>query len=138
MIRKKRVWVNGCFDILHEGHFELLRFAATFGDVYIGIDTDLRVRKLKGPGRPVNNELFRADILSELRFIKKVFIFDTDFELRSIVKKIKPDFLVIGSDYKDKTIIGAESEKKIVFYEKTNHSTTSIIEKIKIRNEEAD
>jgi rfaE bifunctional protein nucleotidyltransferase chain/domain len=137
MIRKKRVWVNGCFDILHEGHFELLRFAATLGDVYIGIDTDLRVRKLKGPGRPVNNELFRADILSELRFIKKVFIFDTDFELRSIVKKIKPDFLVIGSDYKDKIIIGAESAKKIVFYEKTNHSTTSIIEKIKIRNEEA-
>ena len=136
MIRKKRVWVNGCFDILHEGHFELLRFAASFGDVYVGIDTDLRVRKLKGPGRPVNNELFRADVLSELRFVKKVFIFDSDCELRQIMKRIKPDIMVIGSDYKDKTIIGAENAKQIVFYEKTNHSTTKVIEKI--RNEETD
>lgn len=136
MIRKKRVWVNGCFDILHEGHFELLRFASSLGDVYVGIDADLRVRKLKGSGRPVNNELFRADVLSELRFVKKVFIFDTDYELRTLTKRLKPDIMVIGSDYKDKTIIGAENVKRIVFFEKTEHSTTKVIEKI--RNEETD
>jgi rfaE bifunctional protein nucleotidyltransferase chain/domain len=134
MMRKRRVWVNGCFDILHEGHFELLRYAATFGDVYVGVDTDLRVRKLKGVGRPVNNELFRADVLSELRFVKKVFIFDTDYQLRTLIKRLKIDILVIGSDYKDKTIIGAENAKRIIFFERTEHSTTKVIEKI--RNEE--
>lgn len=131
MIRKKLIWVNGCFDILHPGHFELLRYAASLGNLHVGIDSDLRVRKLKGPGRPVNDDTFRADMLSSLTFVKKVYIFETDWDLRSTIKKLKPDFMVIGDEYKDKTIIGAESAKRIVFFPKSLHSTTEIINKIK-------
>lgn len=131
MIRKKLIWVNGCFDILHPGHFELLRYAASLGNLHVGIDSDLRVRKLKGPGRPVNDDTFRADMLSSLTFVKKVYIFETDWDLRSITKRLKPDIMVLGEEYKDKTIIGAENVKQIVFYKKTLHSTTEIINKIK-------
>ena len=130
MIRKT-VWVNGCFDILHPGHFELLRYAASLGKLHVGIDSDLRVRKLKGPGRPINDEGFRADMLSAFSFVKKVYIFETDWDLRSTLKKLQPDFMVIGDEYKDKAIIGAESVKRIVFFPKSLHSTTEVINKIK-------
>lgn len=131
MIRKKIVWVNGCFDILHPGHFELLRYAASLGNLHVGIDCDERVRKMKGPGRPINDETFRADMLSSLTFVKKVYIFETDWDLRSITKRIKPDFLVIGDEYKDKTIIGAENAKRVIFFPKSLLSTTEIINRIK-------
>jgi D-beta-D-heptose 7-phosphate kinase/D-beta-D-heptose 1-phosphate adenosyltransferase len=131
MIRKKTVWVNGCFDILHPGHFELLRYAASLGNVHVGIDSDDRVRKSKGPNRPIHDETFRADMLSSLTFVKKVYIFETDWDLRLITKKLKPDFLVIGDEYKDKTIIGAENAKRIVFFPKSLLSTTEIINRIK-------
>lgn len=131
MMRKKTVWVNGCFDIIHPGHFELLTYAATLGNLHIGIDSDERVRKLKGPGRPINDENFRADILSAFSFVKKVYVFDTDWDLRSITKKLKPDLMVIGEEYKDRTIIGAENVKRIIFYPRTLHSTTETINKIK-------
>ena len=131
MIRKKLIWVNGCFDILHPGHFELFRFASSLGNLHVGIDSDLRIRKMKGPGRPINDEGFRADMLSSLTFVKKVYIFEKDEDLRAITRRLKPDIMVIGEEYKDKTIIGAENVKEIVFYKKTLHSTTEIISKIK-------
>jgi len=129
--KKPIVWVNGCFDILHDGHLDLLEYASSLGELHIGIDCDLRVRKLKGIGRPVNSQTFRKRILKSLKYVKKVYIFELDQELRQITKKLKPDFMVIGSDYIDKTIIGAENMKEIVFYEKTYHSTSYIIKKIK-------
>ena len=131
MIRKKLVWVNGCFDILHPGHFELFRFASELGNLHVGIDADVRIRKMKGPGRPVNDEGFRADMLSSLTFVEKVYIFETDQDLRAITKRLKPDIMVIGEEYKDKTIIGAENVKEIIFFKKTLDSTTEIINKIK-------
>jgi D-beta-D-heptose 7-phosphate kinase/D-beta-D-heptose 1-phosphate adenosyltransferase len=131
MTRKKIVWVNGCFDIIHPGHFELLRYAATLGQLHVGIDSDLRVSKSKGPSRPIFDEGFRADMLTCFSFIKKVYIFETDWDLRLTMKKLKPDFMVIGDEYKDRTIIGAESVKRIVFFPKSLHSTTEIINKIK-------
>ena len=129
--KKPIVWVNGCFDILHDGHLDLLEYASSLGELHIGIDCDLRVRKLKGIGRPVNSQTFRKRILKSLKYVKKVYIFELDQELRQITKKLKPDFMVIGSDYIDKTIIGAENIKEIVFYQKTYHSTSYIIKKIK-------
>lgn len=128
---KPRVWVNGCFDILHEGHLNLLEYASSLGELHIGIDCDLRVRKMKGIGRPVNTQTFRKKILESLRFVHSVYIFETDFELRFLTKKINPKFMVIGDDYKGKTIIGAENIKEILFYTKTLHSTTETIKKIK-------
>jgi bifunctional ADP-heptose synthase (sugar kinase/adenylyltransferase) len=86
---------------------------------------------MKGPGRPINDEGFRADMLSSLTFVKKVYIFEKDEDLRAITRRLKPDIMVIGEEYKDKTIIGAENVKEIVFYKKTLHSTTEIINRIK-------
>ena len=86
---------------------------------------------MKGPGRPVNDEGFRADMLSSLTFVEKVYIFETDQDLRAITKRLKPDIMVIGEEYKDKTIIGAENVKEIIFFKKTLDSTTEIINKIK-------
>ena len=86
---------------------------------------------MKDAGRPINDETFRADMLSSLTFVKKVYIFETDWDLRSITKRLKPDIMVLGDEYKDKTIIGAENAKEIVFYKKTLHSTTEVINRIK-------
>lgn len=129
--KKTKVWVNGCFDILHEGHLDLLEFASCFGELHIGIDCDLRVRKMKGVGRPINTQGFRKKILESFRFVKSVYVFETDQELRNRIKKVSPDFMVIGDDYKVKNIIGAEYIKNIIFFNKTSHSTTNIIKKIK-------
>lgn len=127
----KIVWVNGCFDILHDGHLDLIEKAASLGELHIGIDCDLRVRKMKGVGRPVNSQEFRKRMLESLKFVKKVYIFELDQEIRQITKKLQPDYMVIGDDYRNKTIIGAENIKEIIFYHKTYHSTTFIIKKIK-------
>jgi len=129
--KKNIVWVNGCFDILHDGHLDLLEKASSLGELHIGIDCDLRVRKMKGVGRPVNSQDFRKRILETLKYVKKVYIFESDQEIRQITKKLQPDYMVIGNDYINKTIIGAENIKEIIFYEKTHHSTTFIIKKIK-------
>lgn len=129
--KKKIVWVNGCFDILHDGHLDLLEKASSLGELHIGIDCDLRVRKMKGVGRPINSQEFRKRMLESLKFVKKVYIFESDQEIRQITKKLQPDYMVIGNDYINKTIIGAENIKEIIFYEKTYHSTTFIIKKIK-------
>lgn len=129
--KKPIVWVNGCFDLLHEGHLDLLEYASSLGELHIGIDSDLRVRKLKGEGRPVNSQSFRKRILENLKYVKKVYTFELDQELRQLIKKINPDFMVIGNDYKEKNIIGAENIKEIIFFEKTYHSSTYIIKKIK-------
>jgi rfaE bifunctional protein nucleotidyltransferase chain/domain len=131
MTRKKIVWVNGCFDIIHPGHFELLRYASTLGELHVGIDSDTRVRKSKGPKRPVFDEWFRADMLTCFSFIEKVYIFETDTDLRMTMKRLSPDFMVIGDEYKDRTIIGAENVKEIIFFPKSLHSTTEVINRIK-------
>lgn len=109
---KKIVFTNGCFDILHRGHIEYLAKAASLGDVLIiGLNTDASVRKLKGENRPVQDEKSRALILSSLRFVSHVILFDeeTPYEL---IKALQPDILVKGADYKEDEIIGADIVKR--------------------------
>ena len=122
-----RVWVNGTFDVLHVGHVSLLQFASLFGKVRVGIDTDRRVKELKGDDRPVNNWNDRCLMLKELRSVKEVVGFDSDEELEKQIKTFKPDYCVIGSDYKDKKVIGSQYCKKLVFFDKIDgYSTTKI------------
>ena len=135
---KKIVFTNGCFDILHVGHKRYLQQAATLGDILVvGVNSDDSVRRLKGPERPVNSEQDRAEILSALGFIDYVVIFgeETPYEL---IKKIQPDVLVKGGDYKPEEVVGRDIVEArggrlelIPFVE--GKSTTRIIEKMRIK-----
>lgn len=124
----KKVIVNGTFDILHSGHVDLLNFAKTQGDyLIVAIDTDTRVQKLKGPSRPINNQEDRQHMLESLKSVDEVKVFDTDDELIEIIQDC--DIMVKGSDYRDKPVIG-EALVEVIFYDRTEHSTTKIIQDI--------
>lgn len=102
----KVVFTNGCFDILHRGHVEYLSKAADMGDVLVvGLNTDASVKRLKGEGRPVNNEEARALVLASLGFVDAVVLFDEDTPYE-LIKAVHPDVLVKGADYKVEEIVG--------------------------------
>jgi rfaE bifunctional protein nucleotidyltransferase chain/domain len=126
----KKVFVNGTFDILHRGHLALLTFARDQGDwLTVAIDSDRRVKQLKGHSRPINSIAERADLLRHLRAVDQVVVFDTDKELISLISQ--HDVMVKGSDYQDKHIVGADVCKEIVFFERLNeYSTTEKIQHI--------
>lgn len=124
-----RIWVNGAFDILHIGHIKLLKHAAAMGYLRVGIDTDERIKELKGPNRPFNCFKDRKEMLESLRFVDEVVEFGSEQELINEIKVYQPDVMVIGSDYKDKRIIGSEYVNKIVYFDRLeNVSTTSILQ----------
>lgn len=123
----KIIWTNGCFDILHAGHVELFKYAKSLGDIlFVGIDGDTRVKKIKGNNRPINNEHNRKIILDSIKYIDQVFIFDSSDALSSLVKNLAVDTIVVGDDYKDKHVIGSEYAD-VVFFEKIPHLSTSNI-----------
>lgn len=123
-----RIWVNGCFDVLHIGHIQLLEYAKTLGHVLVGVDSDERVKQLKGDDRPINSVEDRIKMLKSLKFVDDVCMFDTDIELNDILYLYQPDVIVIGDEYKSKNIIGLEHAKRIDFFEKKNDiSTTKIL-----------
>jgi D-beta-D-heptose 7-phosphate kinase/D-beta-D-heptose 1-phosphate adenosyltransferase len=126
----KKVWINGCFDILHYGHFKLIEYAKTFGDVLvIGIDSDNRVKQLKGNDRPFHSQYQREFNLMQINGVTDVVIFDTDIELRNNLKEFNPDVFVIGDEYMYKPIIGGEYAKEIKFFGKINgFSTTKLLD----------
>jgi D-beta-D-heptose 7-phosphate kinase/D-beta-D-heptose 1-phosphate adenosyltransferase len=130
------IWVNGCFDCLHLGHIELLKFAKSqIGQVYVGIDSDARIRLSKGQGRPYQDENTRYAVLESLKYVDKVMIFDTSYQLESLVEKFKPKMIVIGEEYKNKTIIGSKFCKEIKFFPRIEaYSTTNTLKKIKNYN----
>ena len=133
---KKVVFTNGCFDILHLGHFDYLAKAAELGDVLVvGLNTDESVHKLKGGNRPLQNEISRAMTLASLSFVDAVVFFgeDTPYELIGITQ---PDVLVKGADYKPGDIVGydivtAKGGKVVTIPYLEGYSTTAIENKIK-------
>ncbi|HOJ49758.1 MAG TPA: D-glycero-beta-D-manno-heptose-7-phosphate kinase [Spirochaetota bacterium] len=129
---KRIVFTNGCFDILHRGHLTYLKKAKSLGDILIvGLNSDGSVRKLKGEGRPINNQEDRALMLSSLEFVDYVIVFDDDTPYR-IIKEIKPDILVKGGDYKIEEVVGREFAKEtIVLPFVEGYSTTNLISRIK-------
>ena len=109
--RKKNtniVFTNGCFDLLHKGHLDLLSKASTYGDILIvGLNSDSSVRKIKGKERPIENEKIRSKNLLKLNYVNYVIIFDSETP-QDLIKTIVPNVLVKGGDYNDTTIIGAK------------------------------
>jgi len=134
--RKKLVFTNGVFDVLHVGHVRYLKQARALGDALIvAINSDRAVRKLKGAGRPLMNEDERAEILAALRVVNYVTIFDDDSP-RSLIAELLPDVLVKGGDYALDEIHGREEIEaaggrvvSVPFIEGV--SSSGIIERIK-------
>ncbi len=128
-----KIIINGSFDILHIGHIRLLEYARSYPNsyVYVLIDSDRRIKELKGEDRPINNEYERCSLLAALKSVDRVDIFDTDQELIDYIKNYQPDVMIKGSDYRNKPIIGSKYCKKIIFYERLeNYSTTKKIQNI--------
>jgi D-beta-D-heptose 7-phosphate kinase/D-beta-D-heptose 1-phosphate adenosyltransferase len=127
-----KVIVNGTFDILHRGHLELLDYAKSCGGyLVVAIDTDARVKELKGTDRPIHNQYDRKFHLEMLKPVDKVVLFNSKEELIDIIKEYQPDIMVKGSDYRGKPIVGAHLCKEIRFYELVpNYSTTNTIKNI--------
>ena len=110
-LNNKIVFTNGCFDILHRGHIEYLSQARDKGAVLvIGLNNDASVKRIKGEGRPVQDEMTRALVLASLRFVDAVVLFDEDTPYE-LIKFVQPDVLVKGADYTENTIIGADIVK---------------------------
>ena len=132
---KKIVFTNGCFDIMHYGHASYLAEAKKLGDILVvGVNSDRSVKRLKGPQRPVCDERSRSGLLAALESVDYVVIFGEDTPLETI-KKIKPDFLVKGGDWKQGNIVGsreiaAYGGKTVRAGFQKGYSTTKIIEKI--------
>jgi D-beta-D-heptose 7-phosphate kinase/D-beta-D-heptose 1-phosphate adenosyltransferase len=132
---KKVVFTNGCFDILHRGHVEYLTKAKSLGEVlFIGMNTDASVRRLKGPKRPVVCEGDRAFVLAALSVVDYVCLFDEDTPYE-LIKAVVPDVLVKGSDWAIDAIVGKDIVESVGGIVKTidfvpDRSTTNIIQRI--------
>jgi len=127
-----KVFVNGTFDLLHRGHLELLNYAKSLGDiVHVAIDTDRRVAEKKGPTRPIYNQEERKFFLENLKSVYKVHFFDSDFELESLINFIQPDVMVVGSDWKGKTVIGSMHAAELIFFDRiSDYATTKTVQSI--------
>ncbi|MEW6556971.1 MAG: D-glycero-beta-D-manno-heptose 1-phosphate adenylyltransferase [Elusimicrobiota bacterium] len=129
---KKIVFTNGCFDILHIGHIRLLKKAKSLGDILVvGLNSDKSVKKIKGNKRPIIPENERAQILSAVSSVDFILKFSQPTPY-NLIKKIKPDILVKGADWKEEKIVGSEFAKKVVRIPLVKgYSTTGIIQKLK-------
>ena len=133
---KKIVFTNGCFDLIHLGHIEILARSSDFGDkLIIGVNSDLSIKKLKGENRPIIQQSSRVRQLSALEFVDAVILFDEETPIK-LIETIKPDVITKGGDYKAKNVVGNEvvSQKngEVVIIPLTQgYSTTSILNKIK-------
>lgn len=133
---RKIVFTNGCFDILHAGHIDYLSKAKHLGNtLVIGLNSDSSVRKIKGSARPLNKERDRALVLASLYFVDYVTIFNEATPER-LIKKLKPDVLVKGGDWKTEDIVGGDfviscggKVRRIPFLK--GYSTTAIIDRIR-------
>jgi len=133
--RKKIVFTNGCFDIVHAGHVDYLEKAKSLGDILVvGMNSDSSVRRIKGEKRPVVPQELRAKVLSSLKPVDYVVIFEEDTPLE-LIKAVKPDVLVKGGDWDIDKIVGREfvesyGGKVVTIPFEYDISTTRIIERI--------
>lgn len=136
LLNRKIVFTNGCFDILHKGHAQLLNSASNLSynvAIIVGLNTDASTKRLKGESRPVNNENDRAFLLASLHVVDAICLFDEDTPY-NLIEAIKPDYLVKGGDYNADTIVGADIVKQnggevIIIPFVPNYSTTKILDR---------
>ena len=134
---KKIIFTNGCFDVIHYGHIDYLRRSKKLGDILVvGLNSDISVKRIKGKERPINFEINRAEVLSELRSVDYVIIFEESNPVE-LMKALNPDIYTKGKDYENRDIPEKKlmdiMKKKTVFLDYiTGLSSTSIINKSKL------
>ena len=130
-IEQTKVFTNGCFDIVHRGHIEMLKASKKLGDwLVVGVNTDKSVKRLKGDNRPINNESNRKIMLESLDFVDEVILFDEDTPER-LIKRVKPDIITKGGDYTVETVVGHELAEVVIIPTVEDYSTTNTITKLK-------
>lgn len=124
------VFTNGCFDLLHAGHIAVLSAAKKMGDLlYVGINSDKSISNLKGPFRPIIPEDQRFEIVSSIKYVDRVFLFDDPTPIR-LIKEIMPDIVVKGGDWDPRDVVGADVAKVVTIPLLPGISTTKIIRQI--------
>lgn len=129
MPKRDVIFTNGCFDILHLGHIELLKFCKDLGNVTVGLNSDASIRKLKGVSRPIFNQSERKALLESIKFVDQVVIFDEETPYR-LIQEIRPTYIVKGGDYKHSEVIGSDIALIKIFNYLEGHSTSLTIDKI--------
>jgi len=123
----KVIFTNGCFDILHRGHFELLKYCRSLGTIVIvGLNNDKSVKKLKGESRPFFSEQDRKFALECCKYVDHVMVFEEETP-HGLIKKIKPDIIVKGGDYKEEEVVGRDLADVKIFNFIEGYSTTKTL-----------
>ena len=127
------VWTNGTFDILHPGHIELFKVARSLGDkVIVATDTDEKIKADKGEHKPVNDLCYRVAMLEAIKYIDVVHTFGSRQQLEDLVQLYEPDILLLGDDWRDGEVVGAEFAKEVRFLPRVGgYASSSTISKIK-------
>ena len=129
-VERTKVFTNGCFDIVHRGHIEMLKASKQLGDwLVVGVNTDQSVRRLKGESRPVNNESDRKVMLESLDFVDEVILFDEDTPLE-LIQRVQPNIITKGGDYTVDTVVGNQLAKVVILPTVDDYSTTNTIQRI--------
>ena len=116
----KKVFVTGCFDILHVGHIRLLKFAKSHGDfLIVALDTDQKVKKAKGNNRPFNKLEVRKEMMQSIKYVDEVLSFNSNLELIDLLNSTKPDVRVLGGDWEGKAIVGEDCVKDKKFFRRS-------------------
>ena len=136
MSQTKTVWLNGCYDLLTPAHVELFSvarsLAGTEGRVIVGLDSDTKVRNSKGPSRPINTFIDRKIMLESIRYIDLVLEFDDREGLENLIQMIKPDIMLLGSDWRLGDVVGREFCKDVRFLDRREgYSSTDVIRRCK-------
>ena len=123
-----KIFTNGCFDILHRGHFELLKYCRKIGtEVIVGLNSDTSVKELKGDSRPIFSQEDRRFMLESCKYVDRVIIFD-DKTPYLLIKEIQPDIIVKGGDYAPEEVVGSSLCEVRIFNYIEGYSTTKVLE----------
>jgi len=123
----KVIFTNGCFDMIHRMHVELLQFCKSRGDkVVVGLNSDSSVKRLKGDTRPIFNQEDRKFVLEAFESVDEVVIFDEDTPYE-LIKELKPDEIVKGGDYEESEVVGNDIAKVVLFNYIEKYSTTNTL-----------
>jgi len=130
MVDHKIVFTNGCFDLFHAGHVNLLYNAKRLGDeLYVGLNTDRSILEIKGPNRPIIPQDQRFEMVASCRYVDRVFFFDEPTPLK-LIETIMPDIIVKGGDYRHADVVGSHLAKVVIMPLLPEISTSRIIQTV--------